>query len=349
MSWCREGTLNIDWNILPARLNWVVEDRFGQIASDPFSAFTPDRIEDVNIASTGPDFTFGSSPTQLLVIGFRGEDQTYEDRPVDNQRVSGRIELTRQISNRRTIGLGAFAESVEFEESAFNTDFDLYEAFVTFGSSIGDYQLELDAGMTAIEINDETADGVLGRLTISRAVDSGWFFSASGEFSFTDSGSRFLVGREQSTAGPGVTVDDDALVAAGSPLRLEHFDFAVGHVGNRHSLDLSLYWETERFETESPLDREQAGAALTYDFSLTPVDSVSLRANYRNVQFDTIDRDDDTLEVELRFQRNLTQNLALILRAARLERDSTSGPSQFEENIYGLILSYRSDLLDALR
>jgi hypothetical protein len=343
------GTLSIVWNVQPARMDWIVDDRFGQITADPFGAFTPDTIENTNIFSTGPQLTFGSSRQQLLLIGARAENHWYEDQDIDNNRLNGSIEFVRELDGSRNIGLTAYGEQVDFRNEAAGTDYNIYEAFLTYSHSSGALDFSIDAGVTSLEIDEEKSDGLLGRVNLSRSFQSNWIVRLSGEYSYTDSGSRFLIGREQSSAGPGQAVDDDSLVAAGSPLRLEHVDLGIGRRDDRQGFDLSVYWEAETYELDPEFDREQTGVALDYDIRFSPLNTAILRLNYRDVTFLSDDRGDENLEMEFRFMRSLTQNLSLTARIARIERTSTELASEFEENIYGLIVTYNSDLMDALQ
>lgn len=343
------GNLQVDWNIIPARLSWMAEDRYGQIASDPFATFTPDNIEDINVFRTGPDFTFGASPRQLLTISLRAEDQYYEIQPADNQRLSAAVELKRRFSDSRSAALTVRAEDVEFDEPGFGNDFSVIESFVTFEQDFDGTGFSMDLGHTQLSVNNETISGVLARLSASRSIASNWYLRASGEYSYTDSGSRFLIGREQSTAGPGQTVNDDTLTAAASPLRLKHVDFNIARDAERHSVDAVFYWDLESYEFTSELDREQTGITASYQFVMNPLNTIRLSSSYRSVRFETRDRNDDNLEVELRYRRNLSANLSLDVRAARLKRSSSDPTSVFAENIVGLSLTYTSDLLDVLR
>jgi hypothetical protein len=343
------GDINIDWNIIPARLSWILEDRFGQIASDPFSAFTPDSIENTNIVRTGPDLIFGSSSSQLLTLSIRAEDQYYENQPIDNQRLNSTLQLKRRLSESQSLALNVYGETVEFDTGSVGTDYKLYEAYLSFERLLSHYSFALDAGGTELEIDDESVDGLLGRLTASRSFDTSWFVQLSGEYSYTDSGSRFLIGREQSSTGPGQTVDDENLIAASSPLRLRLLNFSVAHQTARQNLGLELFWESERFELETQLDREQTGGALSYEFSINPLNVLFLSTAYKEVAFDTGNRSDENLEIELRYRRNLTNNLSLDFRVARARRSSSDLAAEYEENVVGLNLSYESDILKALQ
>lgn len=343
------GDVNLHWNVLPARMTWVLEDRYGQIASDPFAAFTPDNIENINVLRTGPDFEFGSSPSQLLTVSLRAEDQYYEVQPVDNQRLSAAARLQRRLSDTRSLALTVRGEEVEFDNPLVAVDYSIIESFVTFEQSLAEYSYAVDVGHTQLDVNSETVSGVLARLTGSRSIGANWFARASGEYSYTDSGNRFLIGRQQSSAGPGQSVDDDTLTAAGSPLRLKQFDVSLARQATRHSFDTVLYWEEEAYERAPLLDREQAGGTFSYQFSVNPLNTIVLASSYRRVRFETSDRDDENLEVELRYRRNLTSNLSIDFRAARLKRSSSDPTSVYEENVFGLSVTYASDLLDNLR
>lgn len=343
------GNLNLNWNLIPARMTWMVENRYGQIASDPFATFTPDNIEDINVLRTGPDFQFGSSPRQLLTISLRAEDQYYEIQPVDNQRLSAAIQLKRRLSDSRSIALTVRGEDVEFDDPGFAEEFSVIESFVTFERDLDGSGYAVDIGHTQLDVNSETVSGALARLTGSHTLGSNWFVRASGEYSYTDSGSRFLIGREQSSAGPGQTVDDDTLVAAGSPLRLKQFDINIARDTARHSIETQLYWDLESYELTPELDREQTGATLSYRFTMNPLNSLQLSSSYRSVEFENRDRSDDNLEIEFRYSRQLSRKLKLDVRVARLNRSSSDRTSVFEERIFGVSLTYASDLLDVLR
>lgn len=341
--------VNVNWDIVPARLDWVLEDRFGQIASDPFAAFTPDNIENTNVLRTGPDFIFGSSPSQLLTWSIRAEDQYYEVQPVDNQRLSSRLELERRMTENQSLAVGVYGETIEFEDQAVGTDYSLYEAYVALDRSLGSNNFTVEAGGTRLDIEDESVDGVLGRLTASRQLESNWYLQLTGEYSFTDSGSRFLIGREQSSVGPGQSVDDDNLAAASSPLRLKMFGFEAAHQTPRQAFSFESYWEDETFELDSRFDRSQAGGSLSYEFSLTPLNSILLFGAYKSVRFDTGNRDDEHLEAEFRFRRHLTSNLSVDFRLAHARRTSSDADSEYEERVAGLSITYESDMLGAMQ
>lgn len=341
--------VNINWNIAPARLSWVMQDRFGQIASDPFAAFTPDNIENTNVVSIGPDLMFGSDPSQLLTLSVRGEDQYYEVQPIDNQRITSALELLRRLSQTQTLSLNISGEDVRFDDESFGTDYRLYEAYLTFERSLDDFSFAIDAGGTQVEIEDESVNGLLTRLSASRAFDSGWLIQFGGEYSYTDSGSRFLLGRQESSVGPGQTVDDDNIVAAGSPLRLRQISAGATHQTARQEFSLEMYWENERFELENELDQVEFGGILTYEFLPSQLNSFRLAVGYKTVEFDAANRDDDHLEIELRYRRNMTKNLSLDFRVARAKRTSTNLDSEYEENVVGVNFSYASDVLGAMQ
>ena len=336
------------YDLIPSRLVWSLEDRFGQIASDPFEEFTPDNIENTNVVRTGPDFLFGSSSAQTLTWSIRAEDQYYEEQDIDNQRLNSTLELRRRISEDRSVALSVYGERVEFENENLGRDYELYEAFLSFEQLLTRYDFSVDAGGTELRIADESVSGVLGRLGIGRTFESDWVLQLTGEYSFTNSGNRFLIGREQNSAGPGQTVDDDNIVAAGSPLRLRMLRFGASRNSARYDFTSGLFWESESFEDTPELDRVQTGGVFLYELMLTPRNSIVLGGSYKKVEFDNSLRSDEHGFAELRLRRQLSQNLSLDLRLARAERTSSDLSREYKENIAGISLSYRSDLLRAM-
>src|SRR5512139_2041137 len=110
---------NVAYQMIPDRLVWVVEDNFGQGASDPFASMSPNNSENINYFSTGPDLTFRFGGASGATLGARYSNAWYEDSPNDNNRYSGNLQLFRELSAQSRVYLQGNYEDVQFSSGAF--------------------------------------------------------------------------------------------------------------------------------------------------------------------------------------------------------------------------------------
>jgi len=69
----------IDWAIVPNRLIWAVEDVASTQRIEAFDKATPDRLQNFNVFTTGPDFIFSSGVYESL-LKLRLGDVSYSEK-----------------------------------------------------------------------------------------------------------------------------------------------------------------------------------------------------------------------------------------------------------------------------
>ena len=152
--------------LIPERLNWVVQDDFGQSTLDPFTPTTPTNLENVNYVSTGPDLSLRLGGTSFLNMGARYARAQYETSPFNSNRVLGNIAWGLQLSALSSVSLNADTERVKFENTVVNTDFDRTNAFVRYEAHGARTDLSADLGATTISQSGESTTGGLGRIEL---------------------------------------------------------------------------------------------------------------------------------------------------------------------------------------
>ena len=148
-----------DFKIVPGTLSWTARDTFSQASINPVGAPTPDNIESINYASTGPQLIL--KPTLQTSITLDGNySYVYSDSKspqyvnIDSNRLGADGRLDHAFSNTLTAYISGSYQRVRFTDTVENTDFDYRQGVVgfklttartLFDASIGYTQAHLDS------------------------------------------------------------------------------------------------------------------------------------------------------------------------------------------------------------
>ena len=184
---------NILWKISPDRFSWVVEDYLTQTSVLSLGVDTPANRQKFNVFSTGPDLKAPLSPVQSLQIGARYTRNTYETKDLDNTRHTGELSWVHRASPVTTLSLNYNAQTVRYDDTAVNTDFDRQDTFLQIENRLSRNILVLSAGTTSIQqdfVPDE--EGSLGRFSWTRIVSPVSTFNLSVASELSDVGRQAL-------------------------------------------------------------------------------------------------------------------------------------------------------------
>ena len=155
--------------LIPERLEWFVQDNFGQTRLDPLLAETP-TIARISITSR-------PVPTSLCVSD-SGRHCDFQDvtrstsgetTTLDGDRYSVAMALIRRLSGASRVSLNVQGErhkndETEPDAAAFSSEYDRHEAFVRYEIDDTRTHLGLDLGYTTIDGQGDTSSGALARL-----------------------------------------------------------------------------------------------------------------------------------------------------------------------------------------
>ncbi len=314
--------------IVPERFLWFFQENYGQITSDPFAASTPENRENINYFTTGPDlmFNFGSATTARL--SGRYSDVQYEVADTDNQQYGGLLSLARRLSGTATLSLNVEGTRFEFDDQALNTDYDRYLGYLRYEVQGARTGLSIDAGYTSMDIDGETPDGLLGRVTVSRRVSPAAILAFSLGQQFSDSGDLFRAGQDMG----GVSLDGASIVGTSDPFQSR--TASINYDFNRHrtTFGFGASYAKESYETLSQLDREVTTYEAYFGRQLSRVMDVRLFAQIEQEKFATTGFDDDELRAGAYLNWILGRRLSLRLQYDRFDRDSSDSTTDYTEN-----------------
>ncbi len=325
---------------LPERFSWVVEENYGQALIEPRSVDTPGNQQGANYFSTGPDLVipFGAR-TNLLVSG-RWSDAAYEETDADNQRVSGRIGLERQMNERTTLSLNGTAERVEYDNELLGSNFDRQSAYVGYATQGARTTLSLEAGYTALHDYGDTTGGPLLDLTIERQLSPRSRLTLNAGTNLTDSAEAMR--RDQGIVG--IEIDAGQAIVSTDSFQSDFVSLALDLEGARTSASLGVNWRKEHYERVDTLDRNASGVTALVSRRVSPRLSARLYGGWTTQDFDNAGTDFDEWNAGLGFDWAFSERLGVTLAGDHFSGSGDTpfgfGGRDYKENRITVRLTY---------
>ena len=337
------GILNarFEYQILPDRLSWIVEDNLARAAINTFSVQNPNNQQQTNTFSTGPDLSIRLNSRDSLVLGARIQD-FYSDRDdTDSTSESVSAVLTRQSSASRSYFLNLSATSLDFDEASFGIDgFDQLDAAIGFlqAFTIGGatHSVSLSGGYSESDFNGQNGsiqspvvqfdwqrtrnDG--SSLGISVVQDIGNFAGSVSEINRFSPDNLSLL--QQSTTDP-----------------FERRQAGVNltqRLGPRTGLNVNVLVEDREF-SQGILDEQSYSFNGGLDFQLTPLTSFTFNVNSRRREFDS-GQDDTFHNVDFGVRMVRTRRWSYDLTFGYQKRSSSVADFDADNKSVALSINY---------
>lgn len=326
----------LEFRVAPERFNWIVQENFGQITTDPFAADTPDNRENVNFFTTGPDLTFRFGNALSLLLGGRYSISSYEESELDGDRYSETLALIRRLSSASALSLNATADQIKFDNTAVNENYDRYLGFLRYDNKGSRTALAVDLGYTAIDNGEETSDGVLARVSLVRRVSASSTLAFGAATQFSDASDLFRDSQNQQ----GVELSGESVVGSSDPFESRLVSLNWNFERNRTSFGVGVQYSEEDYENIATNDRTLTTYNVSFGRKLSPTVAVRLLGTYEREHFERVDFDDDELRANASISKNLGRTLQVRLQYSLNDRDSSSVGTKYKENRVSLFVSW---------
>jgi uncharacterized protein (PEP-CTERM system associated) len=124
------------------------------------------------------------------------------------------------------------------------------------------------------------------------------------------------------------------------PFLTNYARFSTSMTRPRTTLRFALFWRTEEHEIAVLQDRTVTGVLLGGGRRIRKKWRLGFDALYTRRDFDNLDREDRDQTITVELSRELTNKLALSIRASRIDRKSNAVGANYTDNRVFLILSY---------
>jgi len=325
--------------VSPEKFYWVIEENYGQIATDSRQVDSPENRQDFNLFSTGPEIALPLGARTDFLAGGRWSRANYGETEADSQRLSGNVGLLRQLSQSRSLSLNATVEDVDFDGSGIlaPTDYQVREAFLRFEGAGRKTTMLLDAGYTELRPDGrETRDGGLFRLTVDHVLGARSSFSWNLGHEFADGASVF---RQDQSFG-GVQMRPEDALANADPFTSDTAGVVLRMNGVRTEVSLTANWRREEHDTQTDFDRDVASGAVYVTRRISPRWNVSLTGVYQHDDF--VETGDVVHEwsVGASVSRQLTPSVDLSLGYTHYSANGEGSFNDYDENRALLRVTY---------
>jgi hypothetical protein len=324
--------------MVPGRFEWLFQDNFGQVRSDPFTPVTPDSRENINRFTTGPDATIGfSSQSRLRVFG-RYTNVNYETSPVDNDRYGAGAAFIRELSPVSFLSLNLQGERVAYKDTS-DSDYDSERAFVRYRLSGSRSDATVEVGYNQLKYADDVKDGgALFRLDYTRKLTAASTLVVDAGYEYTDASANFHSIATPTTPGGGT--DSAAVIQGSNPYQNTHGGIAWHFVKQRTGFGVGVTYVQDEYQVNDTQDRRRAAANVNFTRRMTESLSASLSGDYsREDYFNTVNRFDELTGIA-----RLTWQMARMLSAEvsyqYFDRTSETSVGGYRENRVWLQLRY---------
>jgi hypothetical protein len=334
--------------LLSDHISWAAQDDFGQTQLDPFAAVTPGNRQNVNYASTGPDFAFRLGDLNFISVTARYARSDYAVSPFSSNRFIGTTALDMPLSALSSIAFGVKSERVLFDDTLVNTDFNRSSAYAHYDLQGLSTQLSAYGGLTQVDATSGTHTAPLVKFQLTRKVSAAatWAFTAGRDI--TDATTDF----SNPQSGAGGTLGTAVASTTTANYQVTYANAGWDYVRHRTSFGLSAKWETDQYYGLPALDLRRESADLKVERELTREFTVGLlgrlyRSTYTHQDFAETD---GLIGAKLTFRRGRGLEFKLqVDRNSRSVSGSGFGGGGYTENRVFLTVGYRPQPAEPIR
>lgn len=336
-------------------LQWQLSDNFGEVMNDPLAAPTPQSLQVINNAATGPlvNLHFGLRD-RLTLFGLYSRT-TYQRSPFDSQTYQGGAQFVHAISGASSLSLNASASHTKYINSAAvqsyfagsSGTYDIRQASIEYSAKLERTDLRLRAGYNTIQYGGAQRHGApLYEVRLSRQISPFSTVFVSGEQAYTTNGGS--LGSSGARIGAQVGSSVNAGYAVAQPYNQRSAD--LGWIFNRARTSLSLTgtYQQQVFDqtsaTTNQYNHRNEGATVTLGRQLRPTVRVQLSAQGYWDRYGHLNATTRRENIGLTFSKRLARTM-IWFYVERMHQSGSAGSSGFQAASYnddrvGLYVTY---------
>lgn len=340
---------DVDWTIVPERLNWAFSDHLGMEPINLRDPATPGNMQRTNVFTTGPTLRFTLAPTVRGRADLRYVDSYAENsRDFDSGRVSAAFRTEWERSTTQQFSAGVEVQDVDFDHDDLAEDYKRRSAYVGYTHRLTDLNLNVIAGYAWLDYaRGHEASAPFLRTSLYWTITPSNRVRVAGAWEYSDAASYLAEGAggpDDEEPGGGRVRIGGAMVSP-DVYRENRVEASFVHESARLLLTASAYTGKFRYENtlaEYTQDRDERGGFLDVGYRARPQVVVgSLLSTTRRTYVDTGERD-TTKMYGVYVAHTLSRHWSWRVDLSHLERESRTGTTPtYDENQVFLRLTYR--------
>jgi hypothetical protein len=334
-----------NWNVVPDRVHFVIEDYLSRQPISVLNAFSPTNQQQINVFVAGPSFyaRFGEATRAQFDLRY-SNSYAEESKNFNGDRFNAAIRLVRELSSRDRLSLTVEGTKADFDRTGAGTsDYKRYDAYLGFTRKLKSVNLGFDVGYSRLEVDDalDNASAPLVRGNLEWNVTSRSAFTADFSYQFADA-AEDLVTRAGDLQGAIISDISTADVLVGpSVFRQRRLVLGYQFTGERFTFQLHPQYQRIRYEDALVPDQQSRGGYLELGYKVQPRTTLSLLFAQDTREFDDLSRSDRDQTINLGLKHEFTRHWVARLDLQHRRRDSSIALQSYDENAVIVAFSYR--------
>lgn len=327
------GQLN--WSLLPKRLNLVLEDYLSEEPIDIRGGRYPGNLQRVNIFLGGPSFFARLGDATRFQLDLRGVSTHAEVAPdFDGKRHSAAASLQRDLTPTSKASLNLISTKAEFDDAPFAVDYTRHDAFVRYEGRLRKVEYELDLGHSRLNRDiGEDPTTTVARATVQWQPDSRNRVRLRARHQFADQVQDLVVRlREPDESLVPDLVDTASSLVSSGVYRQRDVELDYRYRGERAGLRVRPLYRQLRYIDRADANRTERGVFFQVDYRLRPLVTVFLTGSLRDREFLSRSEEDRDRAYSLGVSYQMTRHWGWRAEAIRNERESNVPDQEYTEN-----------------
>jgi hypothetical protein len=337
--------------IVPGVFSWTGRETYTQTVIDPFAPVTPDNLESLNYASTGPRLMLRPTLRTTLTLNgtysyMNSSSKSSQYANIDNHRYAGDVTLSHAFSNSSSAYITGSHEKVEFTDQVDNNNFRQDQALAGFKVADARTALDLSGGYTRLHEailatvqtlrgprelpQSQVPSGTVWRAELSRQISPSSHLSLHAVKQVTDSANLFRLNLNQPVASTAAN-----RLTTGEPFTDRELGATWRFAAARTAFTLGYLDIRERYKIHPTSDRNLKDATALLARQLSPVLNWDIGAEYLRQNF-AIGGSSNTVNAVTSLRWQIARQVGLRF----LYSHSALTPHGYAENQVGVTASY---------
>jgi hypothetical protein len=328
------GQLN--WSLLPGRLNLVFEDYLSEESINLREGRYPGNLQQVNIFLAGPSYFARLGDAARFQLDLRGADSYAEVSPGFNgRRYSAAAALQRDLTPTSKASLNLASTRASFDDAG-TVDYTRQDGFIRYEGTLPDIEYQLDLGHSRLKRDAPTdASTTLARATVQWQITPQSRLRLRARQQFADEVQDLIVrlSDPEEALVPDLVDAASTLVTAGV-YRQRDVQLDYRYAGDRFGFRLRPMYRRFIYIDREDANRTERGVFLQVDYHPRPRMNVFLNGSVRTRDFLSVARAERDVDhvYRLGVEYQLTRHWGWRAEAIKNNRSSSQPDPVYREN-----------------
>lgn len=329
------GQLN--WTVLPERLDFTVEDYAGIQPVDSLSSNSPDNQQQTNVLTLGPTLhlQLGSALRAQAELRYINSRASKTDE-FNSSRGMAAFRIFRDISASQNVSLNVDTQRVRFDRSTSGSDYSRNELFGRYVNKLAHLDFDAVLGWSQLNFDHAPSDSSpLARLTIEWRPTTRSTFALFSSYQYADAAQDMILPPGQGIAPVASSLTIGSVVTDSEVYQERRVEPSYAFASERLTFTIAPYWRRLEYLNDATFDRTGRGGTVSIGYRLRPTLSLSLFADGERMAYQSFERRDTTIRYGIAVSRQWTTHWGWNVSFQHQRRNSDAiGQSYRENQIY---------------